>query len=50
VSEPVIDYRAVFQGLPGLVALLTPDLLFADVNEDFLRYSGRSREQLIPSG
>jgi serine phosphatase RsbU (regulator of sigma subunit) len=47
VSEPVIDYRAVFQGLPGLVALLTPDLLFADVNEDFLRYSGRSREQLI---
>ena len=47
MSEPTIDYRAVFQALPGMVALLTPDLVYADVNEDFLRYSGRSREQLI---
>ena len=47
MSEPVIDYRAVFHALPGMVALLTPDFVYADVNEDFLRYSGRSREQLI---
>jgi serine phosphatase RsbU (regulator of sigma subunit) len=47
VNEPVIDYRAVFQALPGLVALLTPEFVYADVNEDFLRYSGRSREDLI---
>ncbi|MEV6104468.1 SpoIIE family protein phosphatase [Streptomyces sp. NPDC051940] len=42
-----IDYQAVFQGLPGMVALLTPDLVYADVNEDFLRNSGRSHEDLI---
>jgi serine phosphatase RsbU (regulator of sigma subunit) len=47
VNEPGIDYQAVFQALPGLVALLTPDFCYADVNDDFLRYSGRSREQLI---
>ena len=47
VSEPVIDYRAVFQALPGMVALLTPDLLFVDANEDYLRFSGRRREDLI---
>lgn len=47
MSESVIDYRAVFQALPGMVALLTPDLVYADVTEDFLRYCGRSREQLI---
>ncbi|MEY9932626.1 serine phosphatase RsbU (regulator of sigma subunit) [Catenulispora sp. GP43] len=47
VSEPVIDYQAVFQALPGMVALLKPDLVYADANEDFLRFSGRSREQLI---
>lgn len=42
-----IDYQAIFQALPGMVAVLTPDLVYADVNEDFLRYSGRTREQLI---
>lgn len=47
LSEPVIDYRAVFQALPAMVALLTPDLSFADVNEDFVLHSGRSREELI---
>ena len=41
------DYRAVFHALPGMVALLTPDLVYVDANEDFLRYSGRSREDLI---
>jgi serine phosphatase RsbU (regulator of sigma subunit) len=47
VSEPTIDYQAVFQALPGMVALLTPQLVYADANEDFLRYSGRARQQLI---
>lgn len=47
MSEPVIDYQAVFQVLPGMVALLTPDLSYADVNGDFVRYSGRSREELV---
>lgn len=37
----------MFHALPGMVALLTPQLVYADANEDFLHYSGRTREQLI---
>jgi hypothetical protein len=47
VSGPGIDYRAVFQALPGMVALLTPELVYADTNEDFLRNAHRTREELI---
>ncbi|MEV0535689.1 SpoIIE family protein phosphatase [Kitasatospora sp. NPDC050463] len=42
-----IDYAAVFQALPGMVALLTPDLVYAEVNEEFVRMSGRPRAALI---
>ncbi|MFF4255010.1 PP2C family protein-serine/threonine phosphatase [Streptomyces sp. NPDC001663] len=45
--EPQIDYATVFRALPGMVALLTPDLVYADANEDFLRLAGRTREQLL---
>ncbi|GAB2745487.1 PP2C family protein-serine/threonine phosphatase [Streptomyces bullii] len=45
--KPQIDYEAVFQALPGMVALLTPDLVYVDANEDFLRLAGRTREQLV---
>jgi serine phosphatase RsbU (regulator of sigma subunit) len=47
MSKPRIDYAAVFRALPGMVALLTPDLLYADANEDFLRMAGRTRDQLV---
>lgn len=47
MNETAIDYAAVFQGLPGMVALLTPDLVFADVNEDFLARAGRRREHVV---
>ncbi|MFG2024133.1 PP2C family protein-serine/threonine phosphatase [Streptomyces sp. NPDC048825] len=47
MREPQIDYAAVFQALPGMVALLTPDLVYADANDDFVRLSGRTREQLL---
>jgi len=47
MADPVIDYEAVFQSLPGMVALLTPDLIFADVNEAYLRGAGRTREQVV---
>ncbi len=47
VNGPVIDYQDVFQALPGAVALLTRDLVYADANEAFLSVSGRSREQLV---
>ncbi|WP_284580653.1 SpoIIE family protein phosphatase [Streptomyces sp. 2P-4] len=47
VSRPGIDYEAVFQALPGAAALLTPELVYADVNEAFLAVSGRTREQVV---
>lgn len=47
MTDAKIDYEAVFQGLPGMVALLTPDLVYADANEEFLRMSGRTREQVV---
>ncbi|MEE1783796.1 SpoIIE family protein phosphatase [Streptomyces sp. SP17BM10] len=43
----VIDYQSVFQSLPGAVALLTTDLVYADVNGAYLLLSGRTREQLV---
>nr|WP_158711312.1 hypothetical protein [Streptomyces sp. NRRL S-1824] len=33
MTEPEIDYAAVFRALPGAVALLTPQLLYVDANE-----------------
>ncbi|WP_369244596.1 PP2C family protein-serine/threonine phosphatase [Streptomyces sp. R41] len=47
MTDAGIDYAAVFRALPGMVALLTPQLVYADANEEFLRMSGRTREQLI---
>ncbi|MGW1782717.1 PP2C family protein-serine/threonine phosphatase [Streptomyces sp. NPDC002143] len=47
MNDTAIDYAAVFQALPGMVALLTPDLRYADANEEFLRVAGRKREQMI---
>ncbi|MFC9324244.1 PP2C family protein-serine/threonine phosphatase [Kitasatospora sp. NPDC057015] len=47
MTDAAIDYAAVFQAMPGMVALLTPQLVFADTNEEFLRMAGRSREQVV---
>lgn len=47
MDEAEIDYAAVFHALPGMVALLTPELVYVDANEDFQRLSGRTREQLV---
>ncbi|MER8094962.1 PP2C family protein-serine/threonine phosphatase [Streptomyces goshikiensis] len=47
MAEAGIDYSAVFQALPGMVALLTPEMAYADVNEEFLRISGRTRELMV---
>ena len=47
MTEPEIDYTALFRALPGIVALLTPQLVYADVNEEFMRLTGRTREQVI---
>lgn len=47
MRKPQIDYTAVSHALPGMVALLTPDLVYADANDGFLRPAGRTREQLL---
>ncbi|MGY3676775.1 SpoIIE family protein phosphatase [Streptomyces sp. TE33382] len=47
MNRPVIDYQAVFQALPGPVALLTPELVYADANAEFLSMSGRTRGQVV---
>ncbi|MBE8475006.1 PP2C family protein-serine/threonine phosphatase [Streptomyces justiciae] len=47
MADAGIDYAAVFQALPGMVAVLTPELVYVDANEEFVRMSGRSRQQLV---
>ncbi len=47
MNDAAIDYAALFQSLPGMVAALTPELVYADVNEEFLRVTGRKREQIV---
>jgi len=47
VTGAEIDFAGVFKALPGMVALLTPEMVFVDANEDYLSNSGRSREQLV---
>lgn len=47
MRKPQIDHAAVFRALPGIVALLTPELVYVDVNDDFVRLTGRAREDLV---
>ncbi|MFD4264122.1 PP2C family protein-serine/threonine phosphatase [Streptomyces sp. NPDC058534] len=47
MNESEIDYEAVFQALPSMVALFTTDLEYADVNEAFLSGLGRARDQVV---
>jgi PAS domain S-box-containing protein len=47
MAEPTIDYKEVFRALPGPMALLTPEGVILDVNDDFVETSGRSRAHLL---
>jgi serine phosphatase RsbU (regulator of sigma subunit) len=47
MNDAAVDYAGVFQALPGMVALLTPDLVCVDANREFLRVSGRTRDQVV---
>ncbi|MET7684813.1 SpoIIE family protein phosphatase [Streptomyces sp. NPDC005423] len=47
MTDTVIDYAAVFQALPGMVCLLTPELSYADASAEYLRLTGRTREQVV---
>ncbi|MCF6523140.1 PP2C family protein-serine/threonine phosphatase [Streptomyces sp. JJ36] len=47
MRNPEIDHHAAFRALPSAVALLTPDLVFIDANDEYERTSGRNRAELI---
>ncbi|MEU8541520.1 SpoIIE family protein phosphatase [Streptomyces sp. NPDC048717] len=47
MTDKPIDYAGVFRALPGMVAVLTPDLVYVDANDEFLRIAGRDRERTI---
>jgi len=47
MTHSTINYQEVFRTLPGAMALLTPDGVILDVNDEYLEVSGRSREQLL---
>ncbi|MCQ8188302.1 PP2C family protein-serine/threonine phosphatase [Streptomyces rugosispiralis] len=47
MSTPRIDYQAVFAVTPSPYLVLAPDLVIVEVNEAYLRATGRTREELI---
>lgn len=47
MAAPEIDYRAVFAVTPSPYLLLRPDSVVADVNDAYLRVTGRTRKELI---
>jgi PAS domain-containing protein len=47
MTDSTINYREVFRTMPGAMALLTPDGVILDVNDEYIEVSGRSREQLL---
>lgn len=44
---PQIDYSALFAATPSPYLVLGPDLVIVDVNEAYLRATGRSRPELV---
>ncbi|MEU6878779.1 SpoIIE family protein phosphatase [Streptomyces sp. NPDC046712] len=42
-----IDYEALFVATPSPYLVLRPDLVIVDVNEAYLRATGRSRQELV---
>lgn len=47
MSTPRIDYRTLFAATPSPYLVLAPDLVIAEVNEAYLRVTGRTREELV---
>jgi len=47
MAETMINYQEVFRTTPGAMAVLTPEGVILDVNDEYVEVSGRSREQLL---
>ncbi|MFG2881799.1 PP2C family protein-serine/threonine phosphatase [Streptomyces sp. NPDC048297] len=46
-TPPRIDYQALFSVTPSPYLVLDPDLMMVEVNEAYLRATGRTRDELI---
>ena len=47
MTEPRVDYMALFQSVPMPVLVMTPDLVIIDMNLAYLQVTGRKREELL---
>jgi PAS domain-containing protein len=47
MTRPQIDYAAVLQQIPIPMVLLTPEFVIADMNLEYLRVAGRTRDELL---
>ncbi|MGY3206172.1 PP2C family protein-serine/threonine phosphatase [Streptomyces sp. TE5632] len=47
MTTPRIDYQALFAVTPSPYLVLDPDLVVVDVNQAYLRVTGRTREEMI---
>jgi PAS domain-containing protein len=47
MTAPLVDYRTVFRDLPVPVLLLTRDFDIVDMNQAYLRSSGRTKAELV---
>ncbi|BBA95589.1 putative magnesium or manganese-dependent protein phosphatase [Actinacidiphila reveromycinica] len=47
MTAPRIDFRAVFAVTPSPYLLLAPDFVVAEVNDAYLRVTGRTREEVM---
>jgi len=47
MTGPYIDYQAVFRNLPVPALLMTRGFVMVDMSAEFLRVSGRTRDQLL---
>jgi PAS domain S-box-containing protein len=47
MTRQEIDYQNVFENMPDVVMLLTPDLGILDLNQDLLEIAGRKREEVV---
>ncbi|NUK69055.1 PAS domain-containing protein, partial [Streptomyces lunaelactis] len=47
MTTPQIDYVALFAATPSPYLVLGPDLVVVDVNDAYLRATGRTRDELV---
>ena len=46
-GAPTPDFRAIFQGTPGLYLVLTPGFAIAEATDTWLRHTAMRREQVL---